>query len=66
MLPSLYSLHSWQGDMRTTTKTMRQVLGPVVLPLHVSWTAAPAPNAGTGGAGLEAEGAALGRQEAVR
>jgi hypothetical protein len=42
LLPSLYGLHSWQGDTRTTTKTVRQALGPVALPLHVSWTAAPA------------------------
>jgi len=42
LLPDFYGLHSWQGDTRTVPKTVRQALGPVALPLHVSWTAAPA------------------------
>lgn len=42
LLPDFYGLHSWQGDTRTTAKTVRQALGPVALPLQVTWTAAPA------------------------
>lgn len=42
VLPGFYGLHSWQGDTRTAPKTVHQALGAVALPLHVSWTAAPA------------------------
>lgn len=42
LLPAVYGLHSWRGDTRTTPQTVRQALGPVALPLLVSWTAAPA------------------------
>ena len=42
LLPAVYGLHSWRGDTRTTPLTVRQALGPVALPLLVSWTAAPA------------------------
>ena len=42
LLPGLCGLHAAQGDARTDAKTVHQALGTLALPLHVSWTAAPA------------------------
>lgn len=42
LLPGLFGLHSSQGDTRTDAKTVHQALGTLALPLHVTWTAAPA------------------------
>ena len=45
LLPGLFGLHSWRGDTRTDAKTVHQALGPTALPLRVTWTVDPAPDA---------------------
>jgi hypothetical protein len=44
LLPGFFGLHSWQGDARTDVRTVHQALGQTALPLHVAWTADPAPD----------------------